>query len=70
MTRKDYDRLAGGFLSVVMNGEKHSPDALSMYRALAESIADELAKDNPRFVREKFLNSAGFPVAFGKKVVV
>jgi hypothetical protein len=66
MTRKDYVLIAAA-LKDARPIPKHELYALDhnerlcadTYRNVARSIADALAKDNPRFDRERFLTACG-----------
>jgi hypothetical protein len=64
MTRKDYELIAGvlsdaldSFYADHNRGLLHN--APSMHGMVAESMADALAADNPRFDRERFLKACG-----------
>lgn len=57
MTRKDYVLIAAAIKAVT---EEHSADSVvNGITWTAERIADALARDNPRFDRERFLKAAG-----------
>jgi len=55
MTRKDYVLLAAAIASM----PSHAPTLRAATRSAALVIADALAKDNPRFDRERFLTACG-----------
>ena len=54
MTRKDYKLIA----EILRDSLDAIIDDLAL-EALASNFADELAKDNPRFNRERFLKACG-----------
>ena len=59
MTRKDYELIAGAFAFAV---DKYDGEDWTMQgagAAIARLLADELAEDNSRFDREKFLAACG-----------
>lgn len=67
MTRKDYELIAKSINAIVSEYENQYQDrkdsslqdAIFHFRTLASSIAIDLAKDNPRFSKEKFLWACG-----------
>lgn len=62
MTRKDYVRIAAA-LTKVRSGYRPNCRG-NLFRALndtARELADELAADNPRFDRERFLAACDVP---------
>ena len=60
MTRKDYILIAAAMLLTRLN---YGPSwNANLFRALddaSKALADELARDNPRFDRAKFLTACG-----------
>ena len=62
MTRKDYiliaEAIAGTTLPVSLTDDRHNLMMRAVTRTIAESVADGLAGDNPRFDRERFLKAA------------
>lgn len=62
MTRKDYNLIADAIkntrLPVSLTDERFYLMMLAATRTIAESVADGLAGDNPRFDRERFLKAA------------
>jgi hypothetical protein len=56
MTRKDYILIAAAIKAV---NRSHDSSVVNGIRWTAERIADVLARDNPRFDRERFLTAAG-----------
>lgn len=59
MTRKDYELIAGTISHAVKNYDGEDWTMLGAGAAIARLLADELAEDNPRFDREKFLTACG-----------
>ena len=65
MTRKDYVLIAAALTQAKLDilgkepPEAHS-DLLDGRDYAVEHIADALARDNPRFDRERFLKAAGY----------
>jgi hypothetical protein len=62
MTRKDYILIAAALKEAaadILNKECPVQDLLDGKDYAAEHIADALARDNPRFDRERFLKAAG-----------
>ena len=72
MTRKDYYALAAAIDTAFHeagadfghNHHKRHGAQHGVFKA-ALCIADSLAKDNPRFDRDRFLDAAGFPIRRG-----
>ena len=58
MTRKDYVLIAAALKSA-HDGHNGRPQALRGVADAADRIAIALARDNPRFDRERFLKAAG-----------
>lgn len=56
MTRKDYQLIADIFANIVEDFGQGEPVQPSL---IAEELSDALAKDNPRFDRERFLKACG-----------
>ena len=64
MTRKDYVAIAKAINDAMAHERRICPqDALAqsehICRALAGNIANTVARDNPRFDRERFLKACG-----------
>lgn len=55
MTRKDYELIANAINDCVYPGAGD----YNTVRLVARKVADELAEDNPRFDRNKFLGACG-----------
>lgn len=61
MTRKDYVALAAAVRKVHDSyGKNWNPNLFRAVRDVALSLADTLARDNPRFDRARFMRAAGF----------
>jgi hypothetical protein len=66
MTRKDYELIAATLNAQALeyrSGTAFSHDddvALEALLRIANSVADALTRDNPRFDRERFLSACGF----------
>lgn len=64
MTRKDYILIASAIwasanrMPVSLTDQHHNNVLDAAIRSVAESVADTLADDNPRFDRERFLEAA------------
>lgn len=58
MSRKDYEVVATEFIGRMANPTVPSESRQTLI-ALANSLADRFAEDNPRFDREKFLTACG-----------
>lgn len=58
MTRKDYVKIAKHFNREVNTCIDHGAPIASLV-ITARTLADELASDNPRFDRERFLAACG-----------
>lgn len=56
MTRKDYRKIAGAIRAA---REVNNANAVMDVMAVIEAICNVLARDNPRFDREKFLAACG-----------
>jgi hypothetical protein len=59
MTRKDYELIAATIRNARLQGSYHTDEAESMRELIAAHIAHELANDNPRFDRARFLKACG-----------
>jgi hypothetical protein len=63
MTRKDYVLIADTFNRAMGNPEhfyvSNEPQYIRGVKSAAVALANELAADNPRFDRERFLRAAG-----------
>ena len=63
MTRKDYIALADALRKARRDNTRPPRNGLSEHNRgvdwAARNIADELARDNPRFDRQRFLEAAG-----------
>ncbi len=60
MTRKDYVLLAEAIASAYAAiPAPENPHETNGVRRVASHVADALARDNPRFDRERFLKAAG-----------
>ena len=57
MTKKDYKLIALSIATVKASSEVHNHP---MIKWVAEELADNLAQDNPRFDKNKFLAACGF----------
>lgn len=57
MTRKDYQRIANAFRNGLAGVSRLQESGIEY---TAECMANELAADNPRFDKEKFLEACGF----------
>ena len=57
MTRKDYIKLADALLSA--HNETRTQETRETVELTASYIADVLARDNPRFDRQRFLTASG-----------
>ena len=55
MTRKHFEFIAATIAAM----PSHAPSLRSAKRSCALSFADALAKENPRFDRERFLKACG-----------
>jgi len=55
MTRKDYIAMSDIF-------KQYSANMPEEFDDMVEDVADYLAEDNPRFMREKFLEASGIIV--------
>lgn len=63
MSRKDYFLIAGAIRDEVEKwGGLTTDEERRMARAIADSIADALMRDNDAFRRELFLSACGFEV--------
>jgi hypothetical protein len=56
MTRKDFQLIAD-VLSAVLKAKENNPANRVVVEELAVAFASELAKTNPRFNKERFLNA-------------
>jgi hypothetical protein len=60
MTKKDYELIARNFRTTMATAKRLKADASAgMILVLANSLAADLAIDNPRFNRETFLSACG-----------
>ena len=57
MTRKDYKLIAGAIREVLLATKAVGTEPTDGIYAVATSIADRLATDNPRFDAHKFANA-------------
>lgn len=63
MTRKDYERIASIInetRDTVIPGGEHRMYSDSTLYNLADRMADELQRENPKFNRERFISACGF----------
>ncbi len=61
MTRKDYVAIAAAFYSraEMARSIQGAASRLTHYREIADSVADVMGCDNPRFDRARFLRACG-----------
>jgi hypothetical protein len=59
MTRKNYVAIARA-IKATADDQREILGALSTLKLAAKRIADEMAFDNPRFDRERFMAACGF----------
>lgn len=57
MTRKDYVAIAAAIRKEVIYSGSETTTAL---KSVADSIADIMKRDNPRFDRSRFIDACGF----------
>lgn len=64
MTRKDYETIAAAIRSIHKDAAEFYADdddrqfvAINAINATAESLSEALAKENPRFDQDKFMNA-------------
>ncbi len=62
MTHKDYELIAAAIAKVAVEGGEWEERVYWICEQVAESIADALEKDNPRFNRDLFLRASGLTV--------
>ena len=58
MTRKDYQLIASGVLSILRCYDNETPENKAI-KELAEQLSYELGMDNPRFDSNRFLVACG-----------
>jgi hypothetical protein len=58
VTRKDYVLIADTLANLMSDFNNCGDDSVSL-SLVAEELADTLAKDNPRFDRDRFLTACG-----------
>jgi hypothetical protein len=63
MSRKDYELIASAFAERIHMAQTFSgthASRMAHLKEIADTIADKMASDNPRFNRPRFLTACGF----------